>query len=160
MPAGYSSTPLAKKLGIKEGHRVGLIGAATLSATVPIAADGTLADINLVGFHRLEGDGDQIDFVYKADGVTQVTVASDILSTALVADTAVRLGFHYEEDTALLTFYVNGTPSATTKTIPSDTGTDFPADVLLSPCMAVLNATGTTPGASRMDMWCTAQLNS
>ena len=27
MPAGYSGTPLAKKLGIKPGHRVGLIGA-------------------------------------------------------------------------------------------------------------------------------------
>ena len=27
MPAGYSGTPLAKKLGIKAGHRVGLIGA-------------------------------------------------------------------------------------------------------------------------------------
>ena len=27
MPAGYSGTPLAKKLGIKCGHRVGLIGA-------------------------------------------------------------------------------------------------------------------------------------
>ena len=27
MPAGYSGTPLARKLGIKTGHRVGLIGA-------------------------------------------------------------------------------------------------------------------------------------
>ena len=27
MPTGYSGTPLAKKLGIKAGHRVGLIGA-------------------------------------------------------------------------------------------------------------------------------------
>ncbi len=27
MPAGYSATPLAKKLGIKPGHRVRLIGA-------------------------------------------------------------------------------------------------------------------------------------
>ena len=27
MPAGYSGTPLARKLGIKPGHRVGLIDA-------------------------------------------------------------------------------------------------------------------------------------
>ena len=27
MPAGYSGTPLARKLGIEAGHRVGLIGA-------------------------------------------------------------------------------------------------------------------------------------
>ncbi|MEY2554845.1 MAG: hypothetical protein QOC57_2705, partial [Ilumatobacteraceae bacterium] len=27
MPAGYSGTPLAKKLGIKEGHLVALLGA-------------------------------------------------------------------------------------------------------------------------------------
>ena len=26
MPAGYSGTPLSKKLGIKEGHRVGVVG--------------------------------------------------------------------------------------------------------------------------------------
>ena len=26
MPAGYSGTPLAKKLGIKEGYRVGVVG--------------------------------------------------------------------------------------------------------------------------------------
>lgn len=29
MPAGYSGTPLPKKLGIKEGHRVGLVSAPT-----------------------------------------------------------------------------------------------------------------------------------
>jgi hypothetical protein len=28
---GYSATPLAKELGIKAGHRVGLIGCATAS---------------------------------------------------------------------------------------------------------------------------------
>jgi len=42
MSAGYSGTPLAKKLGIKEGHTVGLLGApegfdATLAETLPDA---------------------------------------------------------------------------------------------------------------------------
>lgn len=36
--AGYSGTPLAKKLGIKPGHRLGLIGA-------PDDLDGTLAPL-------------------------------------------------------------------------------------------------------------------
>jgi len=42
--AGYSGTPLARKLGIKEGHRVGLIGAPERFADVlePLPDDVTL----------------------------------------------------------------------------------------------------------------------
>jgi len=58
----------------KHGFFLGLANSLTLSATVPIAADGTIADENLVGFHNLEADGDTVDSIYKADGVTQVTV--------------------------------------------------------------------------------------
>lgn len=64
MPAGYSGTPLARKLGIKEGHAVALLGApdgfeATLEGlpdgvTLRTAARGT-NDV-LVSFHTRRAD--------------------------------------------------------------------------------------------------------
>lgn len=137
----------------KHGIFAGLIDSATLSATVPIAAAGTLADENFVGFHRLEGDGDALDTVYKADGVTQVTVKEDAYT--LTAATYVKVGIRKIGD--VLTFFVNGTPLADTKTIPTADGTDFPNDVRMGLVFAVLNATATTPGNSELDWWGAAQ---
>lgn len=134
----------------KHGFFVGLIDSSALSATVPIAANGTLADENFVGFHRLEGDGDYVDTVYKADGVTQVTVASD--AQVLVADTYIKLGFKFDPSDNVLRFFVNGTQLTTTKTIPTADGTDFPNDVRLGFVFALLNATGTTPGSTTISM--------
>lgn len=140
----------------KHGIFVGLIDAATLSATVPIAADGTLADENLVGFWRLEGDGDKMDTYYKADSETAVAVAADALT--LEADTYKRVGMRYSHEQRKLFFYDDGVELADTKTIPDATGTDFPADAILRPIFAVLNATGTTPGSATLDWWGFAQL--
>jgi hypothetical protein len=140
----------------KHGIFVGLIDNSTLSATVPIAADGTLADENFVGFHRLEGDGDYFDTVYKADGVTQVSVGADAIQIA--ADTYVKLGMKFDPRTNKLTFYKNGVIAGATKTIPSAAGTDFPNDVRLGLVIAVLNATGTTPGETEIDWWRCAQV--
>ena len=142
----------------KHGFIIGLAEALTLSATVPITALGAISDNNIVGFMRLEGDGDQLDTVYKCDGVAAVTVQADALTTALVADTWVKVGFEFNPNDNSLTFYVNGVALATTKTIPSAAGTDFPNDVLLAPVFAVLNATGTTPGNSTIDWWAYGQL--
>ncbi len=143
----------------KHGFFLGLIEETAFSATVPIAAAGTLADKNFVGFHRLEGDGDMLDTVYKADGVTQVTVGADAVT--LVADTWVKVGFVFDpasdnfvHDPArngvkyLLKFFKNGVPLADRKQIPSAAGTDFPNDVYMGPAFAVLNATAATPGTS------------
>ncbi len=155
----------------KNGFFLGLTANTAFSATVPIAAAGTLADINLVGWHNLEADGDQIDAVYKADGVTQVTVLADALPTALVADTYVKLGMRYTilNDGSIadpngaggtkyvLSFLVNGIRVAT-KQIPSAAGTDFPNDVGLGLAFAVLNATGSTPGTNTLDYMYAAQL--
>jgi hypothetical protein len=144
----------------KFGLYCGLIEAITLSATVPIAAAGTLADRNLVGFHRLEGDGDYLDTVYKADGVTQVTVGAD--AQVLVADTVIKAGFIYNpSDSYKLRYFGNGVELANTAgtyagyTVPSALGTDFPNDVTLGMCFAILNATASTPGsASLIGMQC------
>lgn len=139
----------------KHGIFVGLTDSLTLSATVPIAAAGTLADENFVGFHRLEGDGDKVDCVYKANGVTQVTVEAD--AGTLVADTYIKLGMIYNADTYVLTFYVNGV-AVDTYTVVAAAGTDFPNDVRLGLVLAVLNATASTPGNTTIDKWRCAQL--
>lgn len=134
----------------KHGILVGLCEDTAFSATVPIAADGTKADINMVGFHRLEGDGDALDTVYKANGVTAVTVQSD--AQVIAADTYYKLGmtFNRRRDNRLR-FYINGLELTTTKEIPSAAGTDFPNDVRLGWFVAVLNATATTPGSANVD---------
>ncbi|TXH17044.1 MAG: hypothetical protein E6R03_04505 [Hyphomicrobiaceae bacterium] len=139
----------------KHGIFVGLMGNSTLTATSPITAAGALADVNLVGFHRLEGDGDMFDCVYKADLVTQVTVLADAVT--LVADTYVKLGMVFDPRTYVLTFYRNGVKIAT-YTIPTAQGTDFPNDVRLGLVMAVLNATASTPGSAKIDWWRAGQL--
>lgn len=132
------------------GVLAGLIDAHTLSATVPLTAAGALADENFVGFHRLEGDGDQLDTVYKADGVTAVTVKADALgdlptTTALAADTYVKLGMKYEPGYGefgayQLKFFVNGYELPNRKQIPSTDGDDFPNDVQLGLVFAMLCA--------------------
>lgn len=146
----------------KHGFFAGLTADVAITATSPIAAAGTLADINLVGFHRLEGDGDQIDTVYKADGVTQVTVDTDALDgtvsegqtipSLLSAATDFKLGMRFvpSGDRAgnyRLLFYYNGIRLSESKEIPSAAGTDFPNDVRLGFVFSLLNATGSTPGS-------------
>jgi hypothetical protein len=148
----------------KHGFFIGLWENVALTATVPIAAAGTLSDNNFAGFHRLEGDGDQIDLVYKADGVTQVTVDDDALPTAdvLVADTYIKLGMVFDpldiNGKNNLVFFANNLRLATDYTMASGSGTDFPNDVGMGLAFAVLNATGTTPGTSTIDWWRAAQL--
>lgn len=143
----------------KHGFIAGLIENVALTATVPIAAAGTLADKNFVGLHRLEGDGDQIDTVYKADGVTQVTVQADALTTALAAATDIDLGFKWDpDDNYKLKFYANNLLLSTTYTMAAAAGTDFPNDVRLCPFFAMLNATGSTPGTVTLKTMRVAQI--
>jgi hypothetical protein len=135
---------------------VGMAEAITLSATVPITATaGAMADVNFVGFHRLGTDGDKFDTRYKADGVTAVTVGADAYT--LVADTYVKVGMKFDPADGYLRFYFNGVEAADKKLIPSAAGTDFPNDVLLSPCIAVLNAAAVT-SVGTIDWWQYAQL--
>ena len=145
----------------KNGFFVGLMDNTAATATSPIAAAGTLANVNFVGFHRLEGDGDKLDLVYKADGVTQVSQMTDAVT--LVAATDVRLGMTYLPDIAdpynsksfVFRWWLNGNIIADTgttagslgyKQIPSSAGDDFPNDVAMGFDFSILNATASTPG--------------
>ena len=138
----------------KHGFFAGLIEDVAATAIIPLTALGALADKNLVGFHRLEGDGDYVNCVYKANGVAAVTVKED--AHVLVADTDIRLGMRYSpaEDfnksgRYWLRFFANGRLIASAeKQIPSTDGDDFPNDIGLGIILSVLNATATTPGAT------------
>jgi hypothetical protein len=144
----------------KNGFFIGLADSTALTATVPITAAGAIADLNIVGFHRLEGDGDQLDCIYKANGVTQVTVQTDALgvaplSSALVADTYVKVGMryypnHYQLGKYWLAFFIDNIYVAGVQVASAD-GTDFPNDVRLGFVFATLNATASTPGDNTID---------
>lgn len=133
------------------GFFLGLMDATALSNVVPITATGTIADCNIVGFHRLEADGDYVDTIYKADGVTQVTVKAD--AKVLVADTYIKLGMIFNPDNNELSFWADGVKLADVKTIPTADGTDFPNDVRLAPVFAVQNAAGTNTSTVTIDWW-------
>lgn len=148
---------------------VGLIENCTLSATVPITAAGAIADQNVVGFFRPEsartvaGTGGAImNVVYKANGVAAVTLAND--AVALVANTWTKLGMTFRPSRSIpgnyyIQFYQDGVEiTAARYQVVTAQGTDFPNDVGLSFFMAVLNATGTTPGSSSCDWFRVAQL--
>lgn len=132
---------------------VGLAGAHTQSATVPLTATGAIADLNFVGFHHPEANTAAFDASYKANGVTAVEVNSDI--GALVAATYVKLGFRFDPNDngqARLSFFINGVRQTTKKVIPDNTGTDFPADVRMAPVLAMLLANSAAETIT-MDWW-------
>lgn len=141
---------------LDQGNLIGMFDALTLSATVPITAAGAVADENGVYFRRNEADGDQFDTGYKADGVTAVEVGTDVLTTALVADTFVKVGFKFEplglRGSNYLTYYVNGIELAAAKQIPSAAGTDFPNDVNLGFVIAGLCGSN-NDGIMTLDWW-------
>jgi hypothetical protein len=154
----------------------GLAATTAFSATVPITATGTIADTGVVGFFRPEtarttaGTGGAImNTVYKAAGVTAVTVQSD--ACTLAANTLTKLGIRYkganvDKDVQgaasnakyLQSFYQDGRRLTGYKQMPTGAGTDFPNNVRLGFFFAVLNATGTAPGTCTLRWARIAQL--
>lgn len=122
------------------GFFVGLLEDETLTVDIPIVGTGSdtgaLADKDLVGFHKPKANTTTFDGGYKAGGVTAV-VSNDEMGT-LAADTYIKLGMVFDPNNSnKLAWYVNGVKQATEKTIPDNTGTDFPADVNLGWCIAL-----------------------
>lgn len=134
----------------RHGIFVGLTDGTANAATVPIADDGTLADINLIGFHRLEGDGDKLDIVYKASGQTAQTVLADAIT--LVADTVVKVAMVYDPSAAAsekITFYKDGERiSGAAVTATQMAAATFPSAAYLNTCFGVKLATASSPGNS------------
>ena len=139
----------------KHGFFLGLLEGNAIAAGVPITTAGVLADKNLVGFHRLEGDGDALDAVYKADGQTAVTVKAD--AAALAANTWINLGLYYDESD--LYFYVDGEPLGDKVAAAGISAAAFPNDVLLGPVFAVMSGASSGMGDSSIRFWQYAQLH-
>lgn len=136
---------------------VGLCEKITPTAAVPVTnTAATLADQNLVGFYSHESDGDVFNVDYKANGVTAVELAADIVT--LVANTYVKLGMWF--DGIVLRFYVDGEEVVDADlpyTIPAAAGTDFPNDVTMGLTWAIRNAAA-SGGTGYIDWWMAAQL--
>jgi hypothetical protein len=143
-------------------HFIGLIDSTAVTAIVPITAGGVLADLNCVGWFYPEADTTTQDFTYKADGVTAVQINNGV--GTLAADTYIKLGFVFDPTPSTtgtanqLVGYINGAQQATPKTIPDNTGTDFPADVRLGFCATLAVGAGTDTDTLTMDWWRCAQL--
>ncbi len=84
--AGYSATPLAKKLGIKPGHRVGLIGAPTgfAETLAPLPDDVRVAT-------QARGRFDVL--VYFAHREAELERRFDALARKIVADGGFWIGW-------------------------------------------------------------------
>jgi len=95
----------------KAGVFVGLAEEALLSEGGIIADGGTLTDKDLVGFWRLEGDGDKMDTYHNTAGGGETTeIKADAVT--LEADTYIKLGMYFDGTT--LTFYADGVALADT----------------------------------------------
>lgn len=93
----------------KSGAFVGFGEEALCVATGILADAGTLTDKDLIGFHRLEADGDKLDIIHNtASGGGVTSLATDAIT--LVADTYVKLGIYCDGTTVY--FYADGTQVA------------------------------------------------
>lgn len=117
------------------------LGEANVVATdVPLVDAGTLADTNFIGFHRLEGDGDALDIVYKADGQTQQSFTD---AKTIAADTYYKVGFYFD-GVETIKFYFDGVEYATARLDATDLdAATFPDDVRLTILFGMNNATTT-----------------
>jgi hypothetical protein len=142
---------------------IGLMDTTTPTDIIPLTASGVTADVNYVGFMQPEGDTTTFNASYKANGVTEVEVNGAI--GALVADTYVKLGMIFDPSPATtgtanqMAFYINGVRQASFKTIPDNTGTDFPADIRMGPVVSLAVGAGAATDTLTMDWWRYAQLD-
>lgn len=113
---------------------VGLFEDETLTVDIPVIAAGAdthlISSKNLAGFKKPIGDTTTFDSIYRADGVAAVVV-NDGLAT-IAADTYVKVGMGFNKNgDNKLRYFINGVEQVSNKTVPDNTGTDFPADVAL-----------------------------
>lgn len=81
-----------------------------VATTTLIAAAGTMANKDYIGFHSLEADGDTFDTVYNTAAGGGSTLKGDAVTIA--ADTYTKLGMYC--DGSIIRFYANGVELADT----------------------------------------------
>lgn len=133
----------------KHGTVVGLTDVYTPTATAPIQANGTLADKNFIGFHIHETSGSNVNLKFKASGQAEQNPAN----TTIAADTWTKLGFYFDGEETLK-WYKDGQEIAAARLGSGNlTAATFPANVTLTPICGIVNATGTSPGATFIDRY-------
>lgn len=139
------------------GFIVGLMDTTAMTVIVPLSTANppVLSACNFVGFHGAEEDAGAVKTAYIADGVAPVAVQSTVHQ--FVADTYAKFGMRFTRRNNTLSFFVNGVAQTSTKVVPDNTGTDFPADVRLSPVVGHRLGAGTS-SITTIDWWRFAQL--
>ena len=129
----------------KAGFFIGLAEEG-LAAANTITDAGALADKDAIGFHRLEGDGATLDFVYQKAGQTAQTVKADWKTIA--ASTWYHVGLRYNATNKTVRAYF-GTGDRTTAMRADDTNivtsanidaATFPNSEGLAPLVSCKNA--------------------
>ncbi len=69
---------------------IGLMAPGSLSNGSPLGAGGALADVDYIGFHTDEADGNAVDLVYNEASLGTAQAVTGLIATE--ADTYVRLG--------------------------------------------------------------------
>lgn len=134
---------------------VGLLEDETLTVDVPVIAAGAdthlIASKDLVGFKKPVADTTTFDAIYRAGGVAAVVV-NDGLGT-LAADTYIKLGFRFDPRDNYLRYFVNNVEASSSKLVPDNTGTDFPADVPLGFVAGMSVGTAATDNTLTIDWY-------
>ncbi len=135
---------------------VGLADNTALSVAVPLTATaGAIADLNLVGFHKLDTDLGTFSSSYKTDG--NAAVAANSLTGTIVAATYIKLGMKFDPFDNKIRWYVDGVQMANTYLVTTTAGNPFPNDVGLGPTAAV-HLGAAAAGTLTIDWWRGAQL--
>lgn len=162
----------------------GFLASGLPQAAWPITTtDDTLASaMNAIGFQRKGSVGTDWSFLYQLSGQTTVyptgltTLTTTVLGAAMAAADYVKLGFVFDpvadvkvvgtastgqtagtQRRALVRVYVNGLEAAAFLTSDNLGGSAFPTG-FMSPGVAIMNQTGSTPGTMSVDWIRCAQL--
>lgn len=178
------SSVTATKSDCFVGLSSGFLSSGLPQAAWPITTtDDTLADTNILGFHR-KGTASPTDwsFVFKLTGQTVVyptnlqTLVTSVTGSAMTASQYVKLGFLFDPNPTpkyistastgqtagtlkqpLITIFVNGLPAAAFLTNTNVQGTAFPTS-FMAPSLAIMNQSGSSPGSLLCDWHACSQL--
>jgi hypothetical protein len=118
------------------GFVAGLMGVTAQTTIVPMVSNtGILANIDFIGFNKVNANTTSLNSVYKNIGGSEAAVTA---GAVLVAGTYINLGFKFKDGT--LKFYQNGTLTSTLSAATVALAA-FPNNVTLRPVFAVMNGT-------------------
>ncbi len=129
------------------GFAIGLMGITAQSTLVPMVTNtGVLANIDFVGFNKLNVATTAFNAVYKNIGQTEVATAT---AAGALGATYIKYGFRFRSGE--LEFYVDGVLLDTITSTEVDAA-DFPNNVTLRPVAAVMNGTSAA-SVLTLDWW-------